>query len=207
MHPGSQRALPALARDLEPRVHGVRPAARWPCPAAVHQRRHGMGLERLASVLQQVPTNYDTDLFTPIHARMRELHGARSRRLRDRAVQLPGHRRPLARGDVPHRRRRPSVERGPRLRPAQALPPRGPARPAARPARAVHGRDRGGRHRRHGRGVSAPRYPARRDPRRHRPRGGAVRADARRRHEAARGRDRQGRVGRSRATRRRSSGR
>ena len=35
----------------------------------------GMGLERLASVLQQVPTNYDTDLFTPIHARMRELMG------------------------------------------------------------------------------------------------------------------------------------
>ena len=35
----------------------------------------GMGLERLASVLQQVPTNYDTDLFTPIHARMQELLG------------------------------------------------------------------------------------------------------------------------------------
>jgi alanyl-tRNA synthetase len=35
----------------------------------------GLGLERLASVLQQVPTNFDTDLFTPIHARMRELLG------------------------------------------------------------------------------------------------------------------------------------
>jgi alanyl-tRNA synthetase len=35
----------------------------------------GMGLERLASVIQAVPTNYDTDLFTPIHARMRELLG------------------------------------------------------------------------------------------------------------------------------------
>jgi alanyl-tRNA synthetase len=35
----------------------------------------GMGLERLASVMQRVPTNYDTDLFVPIHARMRELLG------------------------------------------------------------------------------------------------------------------------------------
>src|SRR4051794_31968122 len=35
----------------------------------------GMGLERLASALQGVATNYDTDLFTPIHARMRELLG------------------------------------------------------------------------------------------------------------------------------------
>ncbi|MEO8207482.1 MAG: alanine--tRNA ligase, partial [Chloroflexota bacterium] len=33
----------------------------------------GLGLERLASVLQQVPTNYDTDLFALIHVRMREL--------------------------------------------------------------------------------------------------------------------------------------
>src|SRR4051794_1966814 len=35
----------------------------------------GMGLERLASVVQQVPSNYDTDLFAAIHARMRELFG------------------------------------------------------------------------------------------------------------------------------------
>ncbi len=35
----------------------------------------GLGMERLAAVLQQVPTNYDTDLFAPIHARMRELLG------------------------------------------------------------------------------------------------------------------------------------
>ena len=35
----------------------------------------GMGLERVASVVQQVPSNYDTDLFAPIHARMREILG------------------------------------------------------------------------------------------------------------------------------------
>ncbi len=35
----------------------------------------GLGLERLASVIQQVASNYDTDLFAPIHARMRELLG------------------------------------------------------------------------------------------------------------------------------------
>ena len=35
----------------------------------------GMGLERLASVLQGVNSNYDTDLFTPIHEHMRTLLG------------------------------------------------------------------------------------------------------------------------------------
>jgi alanyl-tRNA synthetase len=35
----------------------------------------GLGLERLASALQQVPTNYDTDLFTPLHEAMRALLG------------------------------------------------------------------------------------------------------------------------------------
>src|SRR4051794_39089819 len=35
----------------------------------------GMGFERMTSVIQQVASNYDTDLFLPIHARMRELLG------------------------------------------------------------------------------------------------------------------------------------
>ena len=35
----------------------------------------GMGLERVASVVQQVPSNYDTDLFAAIHERMRSIFG------------------------------------------------------------------------------------------------------------------------------------
>jgi alanyl-tRNA synthetase len=35
----------------------------------------GMGLERVASVVQQVPSNYDTDLFAAIHERMRAIFG------------------------------------------------------------------------------------------------------------------------------------
>ncbi len=50
-----------------------RPDGRHPLPFTSVDT--GLGLERLAAVLQQVPTNYDTDLFTPIHARLRELLG------------------------------------------------------------------------------------------------------------------------------------
>lgn len=35
----------------------------------------GMGLERMASVMQNVPTNFDTDLFTPILAKIEEVSG------------------------------------------------------------------------------------------------------------------------------------
>jgi alanyl-tRNA synthetase len=50
-----------------------RPGGRVPLP--FQSIDTGMSLERLASVLQQVPSNFDTDLFTPIHARLRELLG------------------------------------------------------------------------------------------------------------------------------------
>ena len=50
-----------------------RPEGRVPLPFKSIDT--GMSLERLASVLQQVPSNFDTDLFTPIHAKMRELLG------------------------------------------------------------------------------------------------------------------------------------
>ncbi|HSL34252.1 MAG TPA: alanine--tRNA ligase, partial [Candidatus Limnocylindrales bacterium] len=50
-----------------------RPDGRTPLPFPSVDT--GLGLERLASVLQQVPTNYDTDLFTPIHETVRRLMG------------------------------------------------------------------------------------------------------------------------------------
>jgi alanyl-tRNA synthetase len=50
-----------------------RPDGRFPLPFTSVDT--GLGLERLASVLQQVPTNYDTDLFLPIHETVRELMG------------------------------------------------------------------------------------------------------------------------------------
>ncbi|KAI8883014.1 alanyl-tRNA synthetase [Backusella circina FSU 941] len=40
----------------------------------------GMGLERLVSVLQDKPSNYDTDCFTPIFAKIKELTGVREYR-------------------------------------------------------------------------------------------------------------------------------
>ena len=50
-----------------------RPEGRFPLPFTSVDT--GLGLERLASVLQQVPTNYDTDLFLPIHEAVRRLMG------------------------------------------------------------------------------------------------------------------------------------
>ena len=91
-----------------------------------------MGLERLASVLQQVPTNYDTDLFTPIHARMRELLGHDPDAFEQERFSyqvIADHSRAI---DVPRRRRRAAVQRGPRLRPAADPAPRRAPRPAAR---------------------------------------------------------------------------
>jgi len=45
----------------------------------------GMGLERITAVLQQVPSNYDTDLFRPIMARIQMLLG-HDERAREQAI-------------------------------------------------------------------------------------------------------------------------
>ena len=73
----------------------------------------GMGLERVAAILQGTHDNYETDLFKNLIAASVELSGARRRR----ASRLPpGGCRSLARERLPHRRRRDAVERGARLR-------------------------------------------------------------------------------------------
>jgi alanyl-tRNA synthetase len=55
--------------EFEQRTDGTR------VPLPMKSVDTGMGLERLTSVIQGVNTNYDTDLFTPIHAAMRDLVG------------------------------------------------------------------------------------------------------------------------------------
>ncbi len=56
---------------MEFELHADRSLTPLPAPGV----DTGMGLERIASVVQGVSSNYDTDLFAPIHARMRELLG------------------------------------------------------------------------------------------------------------------------------------
>ncbi len=46
----------------------------------------GMGLERIAAILQQTPTNYDTDLFSPIMARLRELTAQSEATMRENII-------------------------------------------------------------------------------------------------------------------------
>ena len=101
-----------------------------------------MGLERLACVLQGVPTNYDTDLFAPIHARMRELLGHDPDAFESERFSyqvIADHSRAItfliADGVLPS-------QRGPRLCPAAHRAPRGASRSAAGPSRAVPGPDR-----------------------------------------------------------------
>ena len=158
VRPGPQRALPALARGLEPRVHGVRaPPGPLADAAAGAGRGHGpgprAGRERRAGRGEQLR-------HRPVRPDPRpdaRAAGPRSRGLRGGALQLPGDRGPLARGDVPRGRRGPALERGPGLRPAPDPPPGGPPRPAARADRAVPRRDGQGRHRDDGRRVPPPR--------------------------------------------------
>ena len=88
MRAGPQRALPALARDLEPGVHGVRPAAPTGDASRCRSRAWtpGMGLERLRL---RPPGRRDQLRHGPVHAHPRphaRAAGPRPRRVRDRSA-------------------------------------------------------------------------------------------------------------------------
>ena len=92
----------------------------------------GLGLNRMAAILQGKQSVFETDQFQPLIELGEQLSGhALRRRLRQRP-RAADPRRPRARDDVPHRRRRRPLQRGPRLRAAPRDAPRDPAGPRAR---------------------------------------------------------------------------
>ena len=90
----------------------------------------GMGLERIAAVLQGVHDNYDIDLFRTLIAASVDLIGVPCRGEGSR--QPPRHRRPSACRQLYHRRWRAAVQRGPRLCAAPHHAARHAPRPSAR---------------------------------------------------------------------------
>ena len=147
----------------------------------------GLGLERLAAVLQGVLSNYDTDLFTPIHETLRRLLGHDPEAFEAERFSyqvIADHSRAvtflIADGVLPSNEGRGYVLR--RI-----------VRRAVRHGRLLGRREPflaetvGDGRRRDGRCLPDPPRRARPDPRRRRPRGGPVRADARRRHGPAGG--------------------
>ena len=82
----------------------------------------GMGIERIAAVLQGVHDNYDIDLFKTLIAASEAATSVKAERRPPRPL-APGHRRPPALDLLPHRRRGRALQRRPRLRPAPDPPP------------------------------------------------------------------------------------
>ena len=92
----------------------------------------GLGLERGAMILQDADSNFDTDGFRLIMDWVERRVGRGLRRQPAGDEGAPRARRPRPRDDVPDRRRRHAVERGPRLHRAPHHPPRRAVRPAHR---------------------------------------------------------------------------
>ena len=86
----------------------------------------GMGLERLAAIVQNVRSVYETDGYQAIMQLGREGERRRLRRFRGCHEGAPGPRRSRPRDDLPRRRRRHAFERGAWLRPAPDHPSRRP---------------------------------------------------------------------------------
>ena len=129
-----RRGRRPVRRDLEPRLHAVRAArgrhAATPLPRPSIDT--GMGLERIGAVLQGKHDNYDTDLMRAlIEASANATDGDPDG---PGPHPPPGDRRPPALDLVPDRRRRPALERGPRLRAAPDHAPRHAPRAPARRA-------------------------------------------------------------------------
>ena len=145
----------------------------------------GMGLERMAAILQGVGSVFETDVLPAADRPRRGALGALlRRRSRDHAGHAD-HRRPLPGDDLPDRRRGGSLQRGARLRPAAGDAPRDPAGPSAGAGVAVAGQVRRADDRADGRRVSRAGGAARDDHAVGGGRGGGIRAHARPRHGAA----------------------
>ena len=149
-HPGRQRG--ALPRDLEPRVHAVRPLGRRHADSAaeaLRRHRHGTRADRRGRPGQVFQLRERS-----LHADPRLHRGADRTRVRVRGRDgsiVPRARRPRPCRRLPHRRRRLSLERGPGLRAAADHPPRGAPLLAPRRIRAGALRHRAGRGGRDGR--------------------------------------------------------
>ena len=145
----------------------------------------GLGLERMAVIQQGVDSVFDTDAFTPLIALAEELSGAAygSDPKVTRAMRIiADHMRGVGQ---PDRRRRRSLERGPRLRAAADHAARDPAGPGARARAPVSRPLRRAGDRADVGCVSAPRGRARQRHALGRRRGGELRAHARPRHRPA----------------------
>ena len=179
---------------LQPRLHGVRPAARQRARAAAEPRTSTPASASSAArcILQDAASNFDTDGFRLIMDWVEAESGVAYGDEPARDEGAPRARRPRPRDDVPDRRRRHAVERGPRLH-LRAASSAAPCSTASGSGSTACYRLPGRRDRADGRRVPGAARARRRDRARRPARGGAVPRDARARAEGLRGARRQGR--------------